>query len=63
MTKKDYIAIAAIIESIPYDAISKINRLKLILKFAHLMGEDNPRFDKARFTVACLGEETYEMEA
>ena len=62
MTKKDYIAIAKIIDAISnttrdYDprcggAIDEILG-ELVLALAAYCQDDNPRFDRAKFIIAC----------
>ncbi len=46
MTKKDFIAIAKILQS------EKVN-VKIAIKFADLFSSDNPLFDKIKFVKAC----------
>ena len=47
MTRKDYIKIAEIIKSMP-----KVNGA-LAIEFSKMLAEDNPRFDRERFYIAC----------
>ena len=53
MTRKDYIATAAILASVK-DKMSKDSHLSLIDAFAEMMMADNPRFDAHRFYKASL---------
>lgn len=52
MTRKDYIATAAILESIKGE-MSVYTHYTLVDMFAEMMKQDNPRFDEARFFDAC----------
>jgi hypothetical protein len=60
MTKKDYVAIAAVMNCI-YDATvdtdyargTRNTRDTLSRQLADLMARDNPKFDRARFLTAC----------
>jgi hypothetical protein len=51
MTKKHFIAIAAIISQTP---MPPQTRNELVAKISKVCKTENPRFDVARFTVACL---------
>lgn len=50
MTKKHYTAIAAAIATTP---MSPATRVTLIGRLQGVFIEDNPRFDRTRFTAAC----------
>lgn len=45
MTKKDFIAIAATLDA-------NLASQAIVLDFADMLGEQNPRFDRARFVEA-----------
>ena len=47
MTRKDYIKIAEVIRGFP-----KVNGA-LAIEFSKILAEDNPRFDRERFYIAC----------
>ncbi len=51
MTRKDYIATAAILESIKGD-VSPAIHFQIVDSFAEMMEQDNPRFDTKRFFTA-----------
>jgi hypothetical protein len=51
MTRKDYIATAAILESIK-DDVSPVVHFQLVDAFAEMMEKDNPRFQAQRFFIA-----------
>lgn len=51
MTRKDYIATAAILESIKGD-VSPAIHFQIVDSFAEMMEQDNPRFDTKRFFAA-----------
>ena len=56
MTKKDYIAIAKVIDAMPttvHDANTKLSKPQLILALADMFKQDNASFDRYRFTGAC----------
>ena len=53
MTKKDYIAIAGVIDKLDEFNYSTINKSDLIMKLAVVFFEDNPRFDCGKFFEAC----------
>ena len=48
MTRKDYIATAAILESVKGEIPTHIH-FTLVDQFAEMMEQDNPRFDSKRF--------------
>ena len=48
MTRKDYIATAAILESVK-DDVSPVVHFQLVDAFAEMMQQDNPRFQARRF--------------
>lgn len=50
MTRQHYTAIAAAIASVP---MSPATRTTLIARLQSAFLDDNPRFDRARFTAAC----------
>jgi hypothetical protein len=53
MTRKDYRMIAEIL----FDSnLTAQETLDLATDFARRLGEENPRFDKAKFIKSCLGE-------
>jgi len=49
-TKKDYVAVANAIHTATADAISKENIAFALIAYFE---QDNPRFDRARFLLAC----------
>ena len=51
MTRKDYIATAAILESVKCE-MTESAHATLVDQFAEMMQADNPRFDYARFVTA-----------
>ena len=51
MTRKDYVLIADTIATAWH--ASADSKADLAYKFADVLEEDNPRFDRARFLVAC----------
>ena len=53
MTKKDYIVLARVIRKnrLPNNTLDELG---FIDGLCCLLGEDNPRFDRAKFTQACL---------
>ena len=51
MSRKDYIAIAAILRTMPDDAL----RAEVAERFATLLKRDNAAFDRARFLAAVRG--------
>jgi len=52
MTQKDYIDIARVLrEEIPGGS----TRIIACVKFADMLGKDNPRFDRNKFYSACGG--------
>lgn len=51
MTRKDYIATAAILESIK-DDVSPVVHFQIVDAFAEMMEKDNPRFQTERFFIA-----------
>jgi len=53
MTRKDYVATAEIIKSYNLQ-LPEILLEKMVNDFAEMFQEDNPRFDKNRFRVACM---------
>jgi hypothetical protein len=53
MTRKDYVATAEIIKSYNLQ-LPEILLENLVDDFCEMFKEDNPRFDKNRFRVACL---------
>ena len=54
MTKKDYIAIANVINAAMWeDKADPATITSLVAKFAAIFAEDNPRFDAQRFFAAC----------
>lgn len=50
MTKKDYIAVAAVMNSA---MIGNADPERVARKLAEVFALDNPRFDRARFLAAC----------
>ena len=57
MTKKDYELIAGTIRDMP---VRKIRR-EMAEAFATNLYATNPRFDRARFIAACMGEDSTDM--
>ena len=67
MTRKDYIAFAAMLktergahfDSVPYDQMTEWQNgtydqwNTIALNLAGVLAQDNPRFDRARFLAAC----------
>lgn len=56
MTRKDYIALAAVLKSVQPHSILDEDRQQHLLDcraVADVLGQDNPRFDRARFLKAC----------
>ena len=55
MTKKDYVKIAAILNSVFHDSDNDGERLwaRVAVTFADMLAADNPRFDYNRFYKAC----------
>ena len=51
MTRKDYVMIADTIATAWH--ASADSKADLAYKFADVLEEDNPRFDRARFLTAC----------
>ena len=52
MTRKHYRNVAEIIKAFPHGS-TEASQAKLAQEFAEMFGEDNPRFDRARFYIAC----------
>lgn len=52
MTRKDYIATAAILESVKGEMPDSVH-FTIVDMFAEMMKQDNPRFQEARFFQAC----------
>jgi len=53
VTKKDYVAIAAVLRQADTAAPEKIVR-EIAEKLSEVFAADNPRFDRERFKTACL---------
>lgn len=51
MTKKDYVAIAALLAGYPFT--DDQDRISLAHRAADMLQRDNPRFDRTRFLQAC----------
>lgn len=58
MTKKDYIAIAAVLRFLGTESTacfdSPDDREHIAQEFANMLARDNPRFDRTRFVKAAL---------
>lgn len=52
MTRKDYIKVASILAD-NADSITPEAHERLVEEFAGWMAQDNPRFDRVRFSTAC----------
>jgi hypothetical protein len=52
MTRQHYIKVAEIIKAFPHGSTGA-SASKLAQEFAEMFGEDNPRFDRERFYIAC----------
>ena len=52
MTRKDYIAVAKIVAD-NADSMTPEAHERLVNDFARFMAQDNPRFDRVRFSTAC----------
>jgi len=52
MTRKHYRNVAEIIKAFPHGS-TEASQAKLAQEFAEMFGEDNPRFDRERFYIAC----------
>ena len=57
MTKKDYIAIAKVINELPSlpttTEFELVRKASLVARLARYFEQDNPRFDSAKFDKAC----------
>ena len=51
MTKKDYVKIARVFESLKHG--DQITWRPLVERMANMLAADNPRFDRERFYAAC----------
>lgn len=52
MTKKDYVAIAAVLAG-PYSSSDREGVRAVAERMADMLERDNPRFDRVRFLQAC----------
>lgn len=58
MTKKDYIAIAEVLRELGNAGVRSFDSAEDCIAIAHafadILQRDNPRFDRARFVLACV---------
>lgn len=53
---RHYKAIAAVIADFKYLPLEADNRSYVAEAFTEMFAKDNPRFDRARFVAACMGQ-------
>ncbi len=53
MTKRDYIAIAKVINDLEVRPGTLISKCDLVMELAELFKQDNPHFDQGKFADAC----------
>ena len=53
MTRKHFKAIAKILSSVQWDSVTQESLILLNARFADMLENENPRFDRGKFLEAC----------